>query len=107
MPKKDSGLIERPNMDVSKRKPFKNKDGSVSTVRSFSVGTDKGEVLLPQMKARRGQNYPQSQEAAIKDYNRTGKHLGVYKDSAYATEAAISLHEREAKRVKKTSKKKK
>lgn len=107
MPKKDSGLVYPSNTDVSKRKPFKNSDGSVSTVRSFSIGTDRGEVLLSGMKARRGQVYPQSQNEAIKDYKRTGKHLGVYKDPSYATEAGISLHNREQKRVEASSTKRK
>jgi len=91
-------------MNVSKRKPFKNKDGSLSTVRSMSFSTEKGEVLVPTIKARRGQTYPISERQAIDDYKRTGKHLGIYKDSSYATEASISLHEKEARRVAKKKK---
>lgn len=41
------GMLEAGNLDLSRRPEVKNKDGSISTVRSMSVGIDGKNILFP------------------------------------------------------------
>ena len=84
------------NIDVSKIVPVKNRDGSYSTVRSISIGTDSGtEVLIPTVID--GKVVPDS--TAIRVFQQTGNHLGVFRNAADANAYAINLHNNEAKRI--------
>ena len=87
------GLIRPGNIDLSKRPVVKNADGSISTVRSMSVGMDGVEYLIPTV-AENGKIL--SDEEAIKEFQRTGKHLGIFADSALATKYAKALHDQQA-----------
>jgi len=84
------GQIEAGNIDLSNRPVIKNKDGTVSTEKSFSIGTDQGEVLIPQVVGGK----MLSQEAAINHYKKTGEHLGVFQDIPSANAAAEAIHNR-------------
>jgi hypothetical protein len=87
------GMISPGNIDIHHRPVVHNPDGSISTVRSISIGTDAGEVLIPTVVGNR----VVSDREAIAHYQKTGEHLGIFRNEAAATAYAKSLHEEQAK----------
>lgn len=94
---RSDGMLEEGNIDMSTRPLVKNKDGSVSTVRSMSINEDGKEVLIPTV-SDDGRILTEKQ--AIDLYHRTGRHLGKFSSVEAANKYAQKLHESEAKRVK-------
>lgn len=90
------GLVKPGNIDLGKRKVLNNPDGSISTESSMSIGTDEGEVLIPTVV--NGKRL--SEEEAIKYYEKTGEHLGIFNSVEAANRFAESLHNRQGERYK-------
>lgn len=87
------GLLERGNIDIHNRPVVKNSDGSISTVRSMSTNIDGREVLIPTVS---DDGRIMSDDEAIDNFMRTGKHLGMFDNPDDATAYAESLHNQQA-----------
>jgi hypothetical protein len=86
------GQITPGNIDLNDRMAYRNPDGSLSTVRSMSIGTDKGEVLIPTIT---NNGDPMTADEAISLYRSTGKHLGIFQTPEAATHYARALHKQQ------------
>lgn len=90
------GMIEPGNIDLTNRPVVKNADGTVSTVRSISVGIDGQEILIPTV-SEDGRIL--SDEEAVQQYRRTGRHLGKFRSVKTANQYAMQIHEEQERLV--------
>ena len=89
---KPQGMIEPGNLDPWHRRKLNNGNGTYSTTLSFSIGTDKGETLIPQVVAGK----LLTKREAIAHFNKTGQHLGVFASPDAADAYAQALHNAQA-----------
>ena len=90
---KSADLIEPGNIDLTKRPIVKNKDGSISTVRSMSFEEDGMQILIPTVVGDK----VVSNKDAIDHYHKTGEHLGMFSSVKAANTYAKKLHEEQDK----------
>lgn len=76
------------NLPLTIRWRAQNPDGSISTVRTMSIGTDKGEVLIPTVYGNR----VLSDEEAIQRWRKTGENFGTFASVDDANAYAEWLH---------------
>lgn len=85
--------LEPGNIDIHNRPVVKNPDGSISTVRSITVGFDDGQYVLPTIS---DDGKTLTDDEAIALFKLTGKHLGKFDNEQEANSFAQSLHEQQA-----------
>lgn len=90
---RQSGQVEPGNIDLAKRPIAYNKDGSYSTVRTMGFTDGKVHRNIPTVTADGRVVGP---DEAIREYRRTGQHLGAYSTPEAAERAAQNLHEEQA-----------
>lgn len=86
--------IKAGNIDINNRPVVKNPDGSISTVRTISVGFDEGEYLIPTVSE---DGRIMTDDEAIGQFQATGRHFGLFKTPDEATAFAESLHNQQDK----------
>lgn len=89
-PSKVKGLVSPGNIDLGNRPIIKNQDGTISSERSFSIGTDEGEVLIPRIFD--GKDHTEVE--AVEHYRKTGEHMGIFKTPEDADAYATAVHNR-------------
>lgn len=92
---KSDGLVSAGTIDLHNRPVVHNANGSISTVRSISIGIDGGRVALIPTVSPDGRIL--SNADAIKLYRSTGDHLGIFSSESAANRYAQKLHEQQAK----------
>lgn len=85
-----AGMLAPGNIDLYGQPEYKNPDGSISTVRSFSTDMGDGKETLLSTITPDGRSL--SQDEAIREYEKTGKHLGVFDTPENADAYAEWLH---------------
>jgi hypothetical protein len=88
------------NLPTGIRYRVPNPDGGISTVRTISIGTDEGEVVIPTVV----QGRILTDDEAIDHFMRTGENFGIFRSIQDASDYAESLHRSHAKLLKRSGK---
>lgn len=88
-----AGMIKPGNIDLTKRPVVHNPDGTISTVRSITISTPAGAVLIPTVIGNR----VVSDHEAVHHFVLSGQHLGIFRSEREADAYAQHLHESQAR----------
>lgn len=83
------GLLRPGNINLASRPVVRNTDGTTSTVRSMSFEENGREILVPTVS---DDGRIMSNDEAITNYRKTGKHLGIFSGVPEANYYAERLH---------------
>lgn len=85
------------NIDLFNRPIYRNRDGSISTVRSMSFYDPKikKEVLVPTVARVKGKPTLLTDQQAVNRYYKSGKHLGTFNTIDQANTAAQRIHQQQ------------
>ena len=90
------GQVEPGNIDLARQPRVLNPDGSISTVNSRSSLVNGLETLIPSLiQTAGGGHYTDASEEgrpSWSEFDRTGRHLGRFRDPASADAYAAQLH---------------
>ncbi len=91
------GIKVQGNLNLTKQPVLKYRDGSVSTVRTTSISTDQGEVLIPTIiPGEKGAKAKKlTDQEAIEHYKKTGEHFGIFESKRAANMAAKQIHDQQ------------
>ncbi len=95
------GLLSPGNLSLNNRPQVVNPDGSISTVRSMSVNFGDGETLIPTVGYGGG---ILSDDEAVAEYLRSGRHLGKFDTVDNADAYAERLHNQQAEVIQQPTK---
>jgi hypothetical protein len=87
-----AGPVVQGNIDLHNRPVVKNPDGSISTVRSITVGFGDKTYVLPTVVGGK----VVGDEEAIAHFRKTGEHLGAFKRLEDAEAYSQRLHQEQA-----------
>ncbi len=87
---KAQGMVEQGNIDLSKRPIVRRADGSISTLSSMSFKDEDGKEVLIPMIGSDGKIMTVGE--SVKEYHKTGKHLGKFESVEDANAYAEVLH---------------
>lgn len=87
--------VEQGNINTSQLPATNNPDGSHSTVRTIGVEQNGREYNIPTVIDGK----VVSNEEAIAAFQKTGRHLGAFRNAQDAERAAVGLHDAEADRI--------
>lgn len=88
------GFVSPGNIDLNARPVVRNADGTISTVRSISVGIDGLEYVIPTVS---DDGRVLSDDDAVAMFESTGRHLGAFQNPTAATRWAERLHREQEK----------
>lgn len=87
-----AGMVEPGNVDLTNRPDVANADGTHSSVRSMSFEEGGQEILVPTVSE---DGRIMSDDEAIAQYHKTGRHLGKFRSPREATAYASRLHDQQ------------
>lgn len=87
------GLLRIGNIDLYRRPSVRAPEGGCSSVRSVFWGIDGAQVLMPTVVGNR----VVSDRAALQEYFRTGRHLGIFNSVNNARIYSRTLHLQQAR----------